>query len=156
MLLFHYVIACMGACAAHFKHNKHRESLPSSETCKLNLPVNHSQKIINDIRNTSNVFQMVSAVTQTKDDNILSHNREQFHSIATANKKQTKSKEYHVNERILNWIDEIDRDYPLSSPESMLSLHTLLIREHEAPRCKTNKQEIIERKHHLIYEKRPG
>jgi len=126
----------MGACAAHFKHNKYRES----------LPVNHSQKIINDIRNTSNVFQMVSAVTQTKDDNILSHNPEQFHSIApaytAANKKQTKSKEY---QRILNWVNEIDRDYPLSPPESMLSLHTLLIREHEAPRCKTNKQEIIER-----------
>jgi hypothetical protein len=125
----------MGACAAHFKHKKQREPLPLSGTPKLNRSI-HTPKIISDIRNTSG---------------ISCHDRQQVHSIASdiliEKKKESKTKKTQLNERVLNWINENNRDYPLKPPDSMLSLNTLLIRAHEPPQRKTNKQEIIERKH---------
>ncbi|CAF1187846.1 unnamed protein product [Adineta steineri] len=137
----------MGACVAHFKNNKHQESLPLSETFKCHLP-NHSQKIINDIRNTSNVYEVSSPIAQIKNENILFNNRKRLETMIPTymieNKKKIKSKEYHINKRVLTWINEIDEDDSLTPPKSMLSLNTLLIRQDEPPQRKTNKQEILE------------
>ncbi|CAF1256642.1 unnamed protein product [Adineta steineri] len=63
------------------------------------------------------------------------------------NKKEIKSKEYHINKRVLTWINEIVEDDSLTPPKSMLSLNTLLIRQDEPPQRKTNKQEILEQKY---------
>ncbi|CAF1486551.1 unnamed protein product [Adineta steineri] len=137
----------MGACVAHFKNNKHQKSLPSSETFKYHLP-NHSQKIINDIRNTSNVYEVSSPIAQIGNENILCNNRKRLQTMIPTsmieNKKQIKSKEFHISKRVLTWINEIDEDDPLTPPTSMLSLNTLLIRQDEPPQRKTNKQEILE------------
>ncbi|CAF0896012.1 unnamed protein product [Adineta steineri] len=63
------------------------------------------------------------------------------------NKKEIKSKEYHINKRVLTWINEIDEDDSLTPPKSMLSSNTLLIRQDEPPQRTTNKQEILEQKY---------
>ena len=133
----------MGACAGHFQRHRHQASHTAYENFQFNEP-NLRRRVTYDQRNTRHTAPVVSSA---KNQDILCHSREPFHTILPGGKTNN-PKQGQLDGKIRNWIAIINRETLLSPPESLLSLNTLSIRGQQPPRRKTNKEEMIEQKHH--------